>query len=84
MLHFETITTETLVLLRAFQSFDSFRGLRLAGGPSLALQYGHRRSVDLDFFGTKDLSDDDLLLTLKEIGPTRPLRLSKTIKTLTC
>ena len=26
--------------------------MRLVGGTSLALQYGHRRSVDLDFFGT--------------------------------
>ncbi len=32
-------------------------GMRLVGGTSLALQYGHRRSVDLDFFGvaTEDM-----------------------------
>ena len=26
--------------------------MRLVGGTSLALQYGHRKSIDLDFFGT--------------------------------
>ena len=33
--------------------------MRLVGGTSLALQYGHRRSVDLDFFGhtTEDIDE---------------------------
>ena len=33
------------------------KDMRLVGGTSLALQYGHRRSVDLDFFGhtTEDI-----------------------------
>jgi hypothetical protein len=33
--------------------------MRLVGGTSLALQYGHRRSVDLDFFGstTEDVEE---------------------------
>jgi hypothetical protein len=29
----------------------SFSGLRLVGGTSLALQIGHRRSIDIDLFG---------------------------------
>jgi predicted nucleotidyltransferase component of viral defense system len=35
-------------------SFEEFSGLRLAGGTALALQKGHRRSVDLDLFGEID------------------------------
>ena len=37
--------------------------MRLVGGTSLALQYGHRTSVDLDFFGTFDseLAFSDIL-----------------------
>ena len=33
--------------------------MRLVGGTSLALQYGHRRSIDLDFFGdtTEDVEE---------------------------
>jgi len=34
-----------------------FSKLRLVGGTSLALQFGHRQSIDLDMFG--ELSDDD-------------------------
>lgn len=35
------------------------KDMRLVGGTSLALQYGHRRSVDLDFFGhtTEDIDE---------------------------
>lgn len=35
-------------------SFDEFSGLRLVGGTALALQIGHRKSIDLDFFGKVD------------------------------
>jgi predicted nucleotidyltransferase component of viral defense system len=38
-----------------------FKDMRLAGGTSLALQLGHRRSVDLDFFGT--LQTDEITLS---------------------
>ena len=31
---------------------DEFSELRLAGGTALALQIGHRKSIDLDFFGS--------------------------------
>lgn len=34
--------------------------MRLVGGTSLALQYGHRRSVDLDFFGSTTEDVDEL------------------------
>jgi hypothetical protein len=32
----------------------AFRELRLVGGTSLALQYGHRKSIDIDLFGRID------------------------------
>jgi Nucleotidyl transferase AbiEii toxin, Type IV TA system len=31
---------------------EVFKNMRLAGGTSLALQIGHRKSIDLDLFGT--------------------------------
>ena len=34
--------------------------MRLVGGTSLALQYGHRKSVDLDFFGILDCEVEEL------------------------
>lgn len=41
----------------------------LAGGTALALQVGHRRSVDLDFFSTKsDFNSNPVLKKLSESG----------------
>ncbi|MBQ3340457.1 MAG: nucleotidyl transferase AbiEii/AbiGii toxin family protein [Kiritimatiellae bacterium] len=57
MLHFETIAPETLALLRRIQSHPAFAETRLVGGTALALQLGHRVSVDLDIFGKWNYSD---------------------------
>ena len=51
MLHLETIEPGTLALLRRIQSHPAFAETRLVGGTALALQLGHRISVDLDIFG---------------------------------
>lgn len=39
----------------------------LAGGTSLALQLGHRDSIDFDFFSERDFDISDLFENLKEI-----------------
>lgn len=52
MLRTETVDPDTLELLRAIQRIPFFQNTRLVGGTALSLQYGHRMSVDLDFFGT--------------------------------
>jgi hypothetical protein len=46
-----------------------FMGYRLVGGTSLALQLGHRQSIDLDFFGQQPIDEDAFLSALhpKEI-----------------
>ena len=44
------------------------QGLRLVGGTSLALQYGHRQSVDLDFFGKPIVSQDEILAMMGRLG----------------
>ena len=51
MLYLETPAPDTLDLLRRIQALPEFVRMRLVGGTSLALQLGHRMSVDLDFFG---------------------------------
>lgn len=53
---------------------------RLVGGTSLALQYGHRNSVDLDFFGSLD---DDLLAfrdCLESISQVNVIKETKSIR----
>ena len=52
MLSLQTVLPDTLELLKVLMQQPLFKDMRLVGGTSLALQYGHRRSVDLDFFGT--------------------------------
>jgi len=47
---------------------ESF-GFYLAGGTGLALQLGHRRSIDLDFFAPKFPERDLLLSKLREFSP---------------
>lgn len=51
MLSLQTIQPYTLELLKRLASFPQLCNTRLVGGTALALLYGHRQSVDLDFFG---------------------------------
>ena len=59
MLSFQTVLPDTLELLKELMRQPLLSQMRLVGGTSLALQYGHRRSVDLDFFGstTEDVEE---------------------------
>lgn len=79
MLHYETIEPQTLELLRKLQRLPSLRNTRLVGGTSLALQIGHRKSIDLDFFG--EVSVDSIVLTdeLRELGNLVVLKASSRI-----
>ena len=52
MLHLETIEPKTLDLLKNLQALPLFAQTRLVGGTALALQLGHRKSIDIDLFGS--------------------------------
>lgn len=52
MLYLETLSSETLGLLRRVQAEPAFKDTRLVGGAALALHFGHRTSLDLDLFGS--------------------------------
>lgn len=54
--------------------------MRLVGGTALALQYGHRQSVDLDFFGSLNADDETLREQLKSCGTLKIQSESKNIK----
>jgi predicted nucleotidyltransferase component of viral defense system len=71
MLQGKTVAPATLDLLRKICSIEELRDLNLAGGTALALQIGHRLSVDLDFFGNHELTHQeiiDLMDTLKPLS----------------
>ena len=80
MLSFQTVEPHTLELLRSLMALPSLSETRLVGGTSLALQYGHRNSVDLDFFG---ILDDDLLAfrdNLESISHVNVIKETKSIR----
>lgn len=80
MLSFQTVEPHTLELLRSLMALPLLSETRLVGGTSLALQYGHRNSVDLDFFG---ILDDDLLAfrdSLESISHVNVIKETKTIR----
>ncbi len=52
MLQKQAVDNKTFSLLQKLQSIPELKEMRLVGGTALALQIGHRISVDLDFFGT--------------------------------
>ncbi len=51
-----------------FPRFAKFKGFYLVGGTALALQIGHRLSVDFDLFSSKDLPHN-LLRQVKRLFP---------------
>lgn len=68
MLSYRTIEPHTLELLKKLTANPLLRELRLVGGTALALQYGHRMSIDLDFFGKIEIDKEELKDSLRENG----------------
>jgi predicted nucleotidyltransferase component of viral defense system len=66
MLHREALPTGTLDLLTALSSNPALASFALAGGTSLALRFGHRLSVDLDFFTTDHFDKEPVIDALKQ------------------
>ncbi len=79
MLHYETIEPKTLGLLRKLQKIPEFANVRLVGGTALALQIGHRKSIDIDLFGI--INSDNLTISkrLDDIGSVTVLKKSDNI-----
>lgn len=72
-LHWETMTPAMREVMAAFGRSRFGSRFYLAGGTALALQLGHRLSVDLDFFSpTEDISTitSPLLGSLRSLSPT--------------
>ena len=73
MLCLDAIGPDTLALLQRLQALPALAETRLVGGTALAMQLGHRVSVDLDLFGKWDYSVD-LLEAFSAIGRTEKER----------
>lgn len=67
-LRFEILPDEQKTLLEAISNLEWLSEFYLAGGTGLALQLGHRQSLDFDFFTEKDIDNQDILRRCREIG----------------
>jgi predicted nucleotidyltransferase component of viral defense system len=65
MLHLNTIDDIVYSLLKKLTSSDYLDHFSLAGGTSLALQIGHRKSVDIDMFAFEDVEMSEISLQLE-------------------
>ena len=65
MLRKESIDTKVLGLLFSLQEKEYLKDFFLVGGTGLALMIGHRLSIDIDLFTTKDFDAENLLEKLE-------------------
>lgn len=79
MLHYKSVSAELLELLEFIMNQREFDEFNLVGGTSLALQMGHRISIDIDLFGASEIDEDLFLEVLKKLGTVQIVKKSKNI-----
>ncbi|MEY4904056.1 MAG: hypothetical protein RLZZ292_1871, partial [Bacteroidota bacterium] len=79
MLQLRTIEPRTLELLKQLNNEPLLANNFLVGGTSLALQLGHRFSIDLYLFTHHPFNAEELLETLKRYFTVQPLTVNSTI-----
>ena len=78
-MHEETLYIKTKNTLEKIQAVPTLQGFYLAGGTALALQLGHRKSIDLDFFSQKYPSQEQLIQALNRYQPVIAQRATGTL-----
>jgi hypothetical protein len=61
----ELIEQATFELIQQLQNFSELKEFYLVGGTALTLQLGHRNSIDIDLFSTKDFLDSTIINFLR-------------------
>ena len=59
------ISPQTFKLIQQLQTIPELKEFYLVGGTSLALQLGHRNSIDIDLFTQINFNDSEILETLR-------------------
>jgi len=77
MLQTNTVNQHTLELLNKLCSHTKLNNFFLVGGTALALQIGHRISIDLDFFSVNSFHEDELTSFLEQEFDMEIFQLSK-------
>ena len=65
MLHLETVESGTFSILKELMQLPAMKQFYLVGGTALALQYGHRKSVDLDLFSNVPFENEIIQESLR-------------------
>lgn len=79
MLQTQAVVPELMELLKKLMLEKKFSNYFLVGGTSLALQMGHRNSVDIDLFGEEQIDYELFITILNQIGKTEVNKNSKNI-----
>jgi Nucleotidyl transferase AbiEii toxin, Type IV TA system len=68
MLHKDSfiIAPSTFLLIQELQAIPAFSNFYLVGGTSLALQLGHRNSIDIDLFSLNEFDENEVLEILNK------------------
>lgn len=66
MLYIETVEPRTLSILKKLMVVPELQDFYLVGGTCLSLRYGHRKSIDLDLFSTKDFDIGSIVQVLEK------------------
>jgi hypothetical protein len=79
MLQTRTIESNTLELLKQLMLMPELRNCFLVGGTSLALQLGHRHSIDIDLFTHHPFESNSLVEILKNHFEVQPITIKDVI-----
>lgn len=79
MLQKQTVVPELMELLEKIMSEKLFSDFNLVGGTSLALQMGHRNSIDIDLFGNSEINPELFIEKLSEFGEVKVAQSTKNI-----
>ena len=66
MLQIQTVEPGTLDILKNLMKVPELSNFLLVGGTALSLQYGHRRSVDLDLFSSVNFDNESIATALEK------------------
>lgn len=74
-MHTETLPKNTKEILEKLSSQKFIKKFYLSGGTALALQIGHRESVDLDFFSNEEFDTRILQVNLEKLGDLKDIQI---------
>lgn len=72
MLYKETVTDQLVEVAKVLMAIEELSEFRLVGGTAIALQLGHRKSIDIDLFSNKKVDLKKVAQALKDSFPEIP------------